>query len=497
MAITRDELIEALRRTVEGTLQQLVAVQAGTDGDLGSMSDVEAENAVSQASDDVYSAVVDTISAYSLRHNNRRARINRIPVELLCASFTHLPFGDLLTATHVCRGWRKVALNHAVLWNEISTRNEQHLATMLERSQSAPLHLDIGTGQAGGDGLLMHLLRNGSLFSDKTHGNNPVLYVLLLPCMPRIRTLRICDFSVPTQLESLLRTPAPQLVHFSLQMPGVQSSKFTASLLFDGFTPRLRTMTLYGIRISRSAFGHLRGLKYLELTGTLNDIADGDIDVVQDVPEVILHWDPATFAGLAMLLSQVPASTREALQLLPPAQSVSKLLAFEKHIRAVHAETGFVREVRSIDPETAASYILEALTESTRTLVTLTIAESLFLRCPAEILPRLEDLTIILFSDVRTIIEQGQLLDMHGRTPQMPQLVRLTLESVSYPTSLLPSHHRTWAMPVPPLQLAAFIGRTGAKPALTMIGVKPSARGVSDPAYQTLVSAVTSIDLRM
>lgn len=83
---------------------------------------------------------------------NTNETISKLPAELLLAVFVQISgdedadFSDVLYLTHVCQYWRYHALNLPVLWtSHFPGSHLEGLKTVLERSKSLPLRIDMGT----------------------------------------------------------------------------------------------------------------------------------------------------------------------------------------------------------------------------------------------------------------------------------------------------------------------------------------------------------------
>ncbi|KAF9647937.1 hypothetical protein BDM02DRAFT_3116260, partial [Thelephora ganbajun] len=80
---------------------------------------------------------------------NNFAPINRIPRAIL--SLIPRYWGhhhtdtdeDLITLTHVCRGWRKLFVSHPSLWTRLDFTNVDKTRAYIERSRSLPLEIVI------------------------------------------------------------------------------------------------------------------------------------------------------------------------------------------------------------------------------------------------------------------------------------------------------------------------------------------------------------------
>ena len=76
--------------------------------------------------------------------NNHDSRTHRLPPEMLVEVASHLESDtSLVTATHVCHLWRTTLLSSSRLWSHLDFTNEECALVFLERSNSAPLVVDL------------------------------------------------------------------------------------------------------------------------------------------------------------------------------------------------------------------------------------------------------------------------------------------------------------------------------------------------------------------
>ncbi|KAL1947457.1 hypothetical protein VTO73DRAFT_14418 [Trametes versicolor] len=81
---------------------------------------------------------------------NLAAPINSLPPELLGMAFSHLGIAstrkaDLVSATHVCRHWRDVALHDPALWAHVGHKHPEGVKTFLQRSKALPVDVTLVT----------------------------------------------------------------------------------------------------------------------------------------------------------------------------------------------------------------------------------------------------------------------------------------------------------------------------------------------------------------
>lgn len=69
--------------------------------------------------------------------------MRRLPAEVSCSIFEQLSFAERISATHICKRWRRIALGHGWLWSRIRCRDAGTLATLLERSHGVPVDVQV------------------------------------------------------------------------------------------------------------------------------------------------------------------------------------------------------------------------------------------------------------------------------------------------------------------------------------------------------------------
>ncbi|TFK58924.1 hypothetical protein BDN72DRAFT_781424, partial [Pluteus cervinus] len=186
--------------------------------------------------------------------------IHRLPPELLTRVFTylrriwinhHAPYSRQRTllwtiVMEVCRRWRDVVLEAAVLWSYIPRfYHMPMIKRCLQLSKHAPLVVHLNTSATGDE-----------------------VYQLFEGTAPRFRCLQVytCDVGNSWQeLCSLLSGPAPLLesLCIELSMRNEENTHSWMDNLCAGITPRLRNVSLLGCGINFSA-PFLRNLTILE-----------------------------------------------------------------------------------------------------------------------------------------------------------------------------------------------------------------------------------------
>lgn len=78
------------------------------------------------AGDSIFQRVREVIAGAQRADNDRFSLQRRLPVEVWCDVWRHLSFSGLITATHVCSGWRTAALSCPTLWQDIEFYTSLH-----------------------------------------------------------------------------------------------------------------------------------------------------------------------------------------------------------------------------------------------------------------------------------------------------------------------------------------------------------------------------------
>lgn len=194
----------------------------------------------------------------ALKHRrNALAPISSTPADIIAVIFFHLRSGDnadiqvILRATHVCHGWRKIALDRPLLWSHIdfTTITPAGATEVLARAGTVPLFLE-ATAR-------LHHWSNARLLAFQKELQNHI---------PKVYHLRItaAHSRLDKTLERLV-SPAPILEHLLLDAD--ESEPLQASVpdtLFDGSTPKLSSLHLSSCDISWKS-PLLKGLTDLEI----------------------------------------------------------------------------------------------------------------------------------------------------------------------------------------------------------------------------------------
>ena len=186
---------------------------------------------------------------------NTFASINRIPPEILSLIAHQCDADeDLITLTHVCRGWREIFTSHASLWTDLDCAVVDQTRVYLERSKTSPLDIHLNEGDFLNDAFLLtvpHLYRLGSL-SLSGSPNDLLRLIHHLGCRsPLLKTLSLIV--------------ADDYVDLTLQ-----------DSIFGGDLSSLHTLHLDGV-ITNLAWENMSNLR----TFRLCYIPDDDISVTQ------------------------------------------------------------------------------------------------------------------------------------------------------------------------------------------------------------------------
>ena len=163
---------------------------------------------------------------------NTLASVNRIPPEI----FSTIPSywedyytadEDLITATHVCRGWRDLFTSCPSLWTQLDCTHADKTRIYIERSKSSPLEVYVW-----GD-------HNIPFPSDA--------FLLTIPHLSRLRSLSIFGPSgdLADIINQHLHCPAPSLEKLKISFTG--APRPIEGTTFDGDLSSLRELRLSGV----------------------------------------------------------------------------------------------------------------------------------------------------------------------------------------------------------------------------------------------------------
>jgi len=167
---------------------------------------------------------------------NTFALINRIPSEVLSHIPDHLnnEDADLITLTHVCRGWREIFVSHSSLWTFLDCLDLKKTLAYIKRSKS--LLLDVYLEKS----------------SDRSYCDNALYRVV--PHVSRLGSLTVCGSAdvIPDLLRRFhVSPPLLRKLELDLTINGGHAPAFPAELF--GENPKLlslRELTLAGFATS-------------------------------------------------------------------------------------------------------------------------------------------------------------------------------------------------------------------------------------------------------
>ena len=160
---------------------------------------------------------------------NLFAPINRIPPEVLSLipDYWHKTDTDrdLITLTHVCRGWRKIFVSRSSLWSHLDCKNVDKTRAYIERSKTTPLEIYLED------------------YPGKPYTKEAFLFTA--PHISRLRHLTIFTDDIPDFIDYFFcRAPLLEELYitvFSLPVP-ILSSAF-----LNGDLSSLRKLSLNGV----------------------------------------------------------------------------------------------------------------------------------------------------------------------------------------------------------------------------------------------------------
>jgi len=194
---------------------------------------------------------------------NSLAPINRIPPEVL----SRIPGycddendddddgddmdQDLITLTHVCRGWRDVFTSCSSLWTRLDLKDVEKTRTYIQRSQSSPLEI----------------------FLEKSDEPNypDDAFSLVVPHLRRLKSLAIDADVLPDVLRHFC-CQAPLLEELNIFLYDDDYNQILDSALFGGDLSSLCKLTLNGaITIMHLPWNNMANLKVLNLRSWVSE----------------------------------------------------------------------------------------------------------------------------------------------------------------------------------------------------------------------------------
>jgi len=191
---------------------------------------------------------------------NNFAPINRIPSDIFYLIPGYLEDvnmdGNLITMTHVCRGWRELLVACSSLWTRLNCKNTDKTRIYIERSKSSPLNISL------------------SRHSVSTYPEDAFLSVV--PHISRLKSLTIDGTVDPLQnLTPHLSCPIPLLRELTINLV-CNPAPVLNNALFDGDLSSLRLLCLTGV------ITHLPWKNMSKLTTfILSNVPGGNISTTQ------------------------------------------------------------------------------------------------------------------------------------------------------------------------------------------------------------------------
>ena len=188
---------------------------------------------------------------------NTFAPINRIPYEVLSIIPDHwasrcLADDDIITLTHVCRGWRELFISRPSLWARLDCTNVEKTRTYIERSKSSPLTIYLQIEEEG----------YAPFLNDA--------FLLTVPHLGRLGGLSLFGSSddLAEISDKHFNRPAPFLEKLKIHFSGNPHSVEPA--IFDGNLSSLRELRLFGV-ITSLPWKNLANLTTFDFRGVPSD----------------------------------------------------------------------------------------------------------------------------------------------------------------------------------------------------------------------------------
>jgi len=197
---------------------------------------------------------------------NTFAPINRIPEDILSLIPSYCNTGgQLVTLTHVCRGWRERFISFSSLWTFLDCTNVEQTRVYIERSKTSPLELWLGEEE-------------GAPFLNDA-------FLLTVPHLNRLRFLTLSGSSDDLlQLTKYSGSPAPLLEKLKITSARAETLVIQGAI-FDGYLPSLRELRLSGV-IANLALVKLSNLRTFDLHNVTGDMVSVTrlLDVFERAP---------------------------------------------------------------------------------------------------------------------------------------------------------------------------------------------------------------------
>ena len=159
-----------------------------------------------------------------LTHHNMFVPISILPAGILARIFHVIAFSGepyslgWVHVTHVCRGWRQIALGDSTLWTRFSTslgpRNKDWIAEQLSRARNAPLIIELD-GSMGKDAFSLftpHISHTRELYLRNLHSE--IVQEISIHNAPALERLELSVSNAPQtgiNWHSFFKAPLPKL----------------------------------------------------------------------------------------------------------------------------------------------------------------------------------------------------------------------------------------------------------------------------------------------
>lgn len=246
--------------------------------------------------------LVDQEIASYARRCNRHTRMCSLPAELLSEVFHHLDLCGCVTASHVCKHWRSIALDTSSLWADVVSI-DQAPGILTRRLERIP---------AGAPLRLMAIVKKPC--------NHEILDALRVR-VPSLRSLWLRldgpDDELASDIGMALSQPAPTLTHLELLCGATsEQMKLDRCHLLADRAPNLRNLKYYGTIEAIQNWplaSRLQSVLFSQpLTTTLSTLSSvfALFDNVETLGIEVDHWEAPTALNVTATHLQIPASLR-------------------------------------------------------------------------------------------------------------------------------------------------------------------------------------------
>ena len=193
--------------------------------------------------------------------------INQIPPEVLSTIPDYYREDDtdraLIALTHVCRGWRDAFVSRSSLWSRLDFTNVNKTLTYIQRSQSSPLNVRLGSRET----------------IDST-------FAPIIPHVHRLKSLTIKARALPAVL-AYFRSHTPPLEKLCINIAAPRKLVLDSTLFHKGYLPSLRELRLGGV-VMGFPWKNLANLQIFDLQSRFNGYSTAQIlDFFESAP--LLH----------------------------------------------------------------------------------------------------------------------------------------------------------------------------------------------------------------